>query len=304
MPRAAAFREYGPPTVLGLVDIPEPSPQEGQVVVAVKAAGVQPFDAGFRRGDFAQRTPAQFPQILGNEFAGVVHAVGKGVTAFKPGDAVIGFTQNAAYTERVVVPATHLVAKPRAMSWHEAGVISASGQTAYCSLQQLGLKAGETLLVHAAAGGVGSMAVQIAHVWGANVIGTASARNHDYLRSLGATPVAYGEGLVDRVRALAPEGVDVVLDCVGGEAIAVSATLGVPVSRIGTTTDFMAAMRKAATWVSTERSAKNLGEVLKLWENGQLRLSIWKAFPLERAAEAHAEIETGHVRGKIVLTMD
>jgi NADPH:quinone reductase-like Zn-dependent oxidoreductase len=188
------------------------------------------------------------------------------------------------------------------MPWEEAGALSASGQTAHTALEDLGVTEGETILVHAAAGGVGSAAVQIARALGATVVGTAREANHDYLRSLGAIPVAYGDGVVERVRTLAPRGVDAALDAIGGDAPAASLALVADPDRVGTLVDVGAAERLGVRALRSRRSADRLRALVDLWRRGALRVQVSRALPLERAAEAHREVEAGHVRGKIVLT--
>jgi len=235
MSRAVVFREYGGPEVLHVIDVEAPTPGPGQLRVRVKAAGIQPFDCLFRSGAAQQWVPATFPQRLGNELAGVVDALGEGVTAFPVGTEVLGWAMLGSIADHVVVSAHEVVAKPAAMSWAEAGALSASGQTASTAWERLGLREGETVLVHAAAGGVGSFAVQLARASGAHVIGTASERNHDYVRSLGATPVRYGDGLVERIRAAAPRGVDAALVAVASdEALYASLDVVRDKNRIGT----------------------------------------------------------------------
>lgn len=268
------------------------------------AAGVQPFDCAFRRGDLRGFMSATFPQVLGNDFAGVVDEVGEGVAGVQIGDEVLGYCTLAAHAELIVVDAGAVVARPPTMSWEVAGGLSASGQTALNALRDLGVSAGETLLVHAAAGGVGTVAVQLAREWGATVIGTASRRNHSWLESLGITPVTYGPGLVDRVRALAPQGVDVALDCIGGEAVPVSLELVSDRSRIGTIADYAAVEKYGVRRPGGDRSAENLTELVELHTAGRLEFPIHLAAPLEDAASAHTAVETGHVRGKVVLTTD
>lgn len=192
MPVAIAFSEYGAPTVLHPIDIAEPEPGAGEVRVRIRAAGVAPFDAKLRAGELREFFPAAFPQRLGNEFAGVVDAVGEGVTGFAAGDEVLGWALLVAYAEVIVVPATQLAVKPADLSWEIAGALSVVGQGAYGFVEELGVAAGETFLIHACAGGVGTVAAQLAVLRGAKVIGTAGEANHDYLRSLGVTPVTYG----------------------------------------------------------------------------------------------------------------
>lgn len=190
------------------------------------------------------------------------------------------------------------------MPWPEAGVLSASGQTAHIALQALKVQKGETILIHAAAGGVGAYAVQLAKAWGATVIGTASPHNHDYLRSLGAIPVAYGDGLVERVRTLAPNGVDAALDAAGEEALHASVELVENRKRIGTIVSFELAAKLGTLSIRSQRSVSRLSELVRLYEQGQIRIVVSRAFPMHQAAEAHKAVETRHVRGKVVLLID
>jgi enoyl reductase len=302
MATVMVFDEYGDPDVLHLADVPDPRPGPGQVRVRVRAAGVQPADTRLRSGAWRSWNPATLPARLGNEAAGVVDAVGAGVSEFRPGDEVLGPAAGA-YADVVVAEADQLAHKPAAMPWDEAGAFSASGQTASTALEDLAVSAGETLLIHAAAGGVGVIAAQLAIARGVRVIGTASEANHDFLRGLGATPVTYGPGLVDRVRAVAPDGVDVVLDGAGGEALTASVELVDKRERIGTIADIASAGRLGVRPIGTRRSADRLAELVGLYSLGQLEVFIWKEYPLARAADAHRESERGHLRGKIVLTV-
>lgn len=304
MATAIVFDEYGEPDVLHPIEVPDPEPGTGQVRIQVRAAGVQPFDCGTRRGDFADYFPLELPARLGNEVAGIVDQAGPGVTGVAEGDEVIAFITMQGYADTVIVPADQVGEKPASMPWGEAGVLSASGQTAYTALDELAVVPGDTVLIHAAAGGVGSFAVQIARERGATVIGTASERNHNYLRSLGAIPVTYGPGLADRVRSVAPDGVDAVLDAIGGEALDVSVELVGSTERIVTIADWANAARLGIRRVGTERSVGKLTDLTRMYAEGRLQVSLWKAYPLSRAADAHREVETGHVRGKVVLTVD
>ena len=301
MSRAIVFDGYGGPEVLHTVEVPEPAPGPGQIRVRVKAAGVNPVDAKIRGGRLDGRVPVAFPQTLGNEFAGVVDQVGAGTASYPVGAEVFGFTSMTAYADHVLVGVDQVTAKPAALPWEAAAALSAVGQTAYNALRILAVDEGETLLVHAAAGGVGTVAVQLARLLGATVIGTASERNHDYLRSLGATPVVYGPGLTERVRSLAPGGVHAALDCIGADAVRVSLDLVEDRRRIGTTADETAADTYGVQRIRYDRSARTLAELARLYRTGKLVLPVAKTFPLEAAADAHREIETGHVRGKIVL---
>jgi enoyl reductase len=305
MAKIVVFAEYGEPDVLRLIEVDDPVPGEGELRIRVRAAGVQPFDAAYRRGVFARYKAAPVPAQLGNEVAGVVDALGDDlggdVTEFDIGDDVIAFVDSVGYADTVVTPATHVVRKPVAMPWPQAGVLSASGQTADTALEALDVGAGDRLLIHAAAGGVGSFAVQLAIGRGATVIGTASERNHAYLAELGARPVAYGPGLADRVSALVPDGITAALDCVGGEANEVSLQLLGSADRAATIADWQAPERLGVRRIGTDRSAARLASLAARYATGALIVPIWKQFALVDAAAAHREIETGHVRGKIAL---
>lgn len=304
MPIAIAFSAYGSPDVLEPIEVIDEQPGPDQLRVRVKAAGVQPFDAMFRSGVAHQWMPARFPQRLGNDFAGVVDAVGDQVGSWSVGDEVLGWAMFACYAEHVVVNVDQVVAKPLAMSWPEAGVVAASGQTAHTALRELGVGSGDTVLVHGAAGGVGTFALQLATAWGARVVGTASVANHDYLRSLGAIPVAYGDGLADRVRQAAPEGVTAALDAAGtAEALHVSLELVGDRQRVGAVAFNQVADALGVRRISAERSTERLLELTALYDEDKLRIRQ-RSYPLVEAAEAHRQIETGHVQGKLVLTLD
>ncbi|MGC1405616.1 MAG: NADP-dependent oxidoreductase, partial [Candidatus Dormiibacterota bacterium] len=298
---AIMFADYGPPEVLQPVHVDQPEPAAGQIRVAVRAAGVQPFDCTLRRGDLAQWMPLSLPSCLGNELAGTVEAIGAGVTAVAVGDEILGWQERACYAEEVLVEAEQVVAKPAGMPWEHAGVLSASGQTAHTAIEALGIAAGDTLLIHAAAGGVGSFALQIAVALGATVIGTASPANHDYLRTLGSLPVTYGDGLEDRVRAASAQQVTAVLDCIGGPALEQSLNLVNNPARIVTIADRVNATRLGIGVIGTDRSPHRLSQVVDLYEQDRLQVHIHRAVPLLDAPIAHRQVETGHVRGKVVL---
>jgi NADPH:quinone reductase-like Zn-dependent oxidoreductase len=302
MGRVVLFDSYGGPEVLRLAEVAPPQPAAGQVLVAVKVAGVQPYDVKMRRGDLAALQPVEFPAMLGNEYAGTVAALGDGVTGFAIGDEVVGSTARAGYADFLLAAADQVVAKPEGLALLDAGALVAAGQTASGALAELGVGAGDTLLVHAAAGSVGTVAVQLARAAGATVIGTASEANHDYLRGLGAIPVAYGPGLVDRVRALAPRGVTVALDAVGGDALAASAALVADPHRIGTIADPMGAKRHGARPVMAPRSPRRLATVLARAAAGELTMPV-RTYPLEQVVQAHRAVESGHGRGKVVLLL-
>ncbi|MEU7988931.1 NADP-dependent oxidoreductase [Streptosporangium canum] len=300
--KAAAFSEFGGPEVLRAMEIETPEAAEGQVRVRVRTAGVQPFDVAVRQGWMPAGVSGDLPRIPGNEFAGVVDQVGEGVRGVSVGDEVLGFNLLNSYAEYIVVPAENVTAKPANMPWEVAGGFTAGTQTAHIALRQLGVGEGDTVLVHAAAGSVGTAAVQLARLWGATVIGTAREENHDYLRSLGAIPVAYGEGLLERVRALAPGGVDMVLDGAGGEALDVSLRL-VKGDRIVTLVEHDKAEELGVQVTRGVRLASRLAELAELYSDGALTFHVRRTYPLDQAADAHREVEAGHGRGKVVLTV-
>ncbi|WP_414942723.1 NADP-dependent oxidoreductase [Amycolatopsis sp. cmx-11-51] len=299
--RAIVYDRYGPPEVLRLAELPDPEPGPGQVRIQIRVAGVNPVDAKSRGGAFASPDePAAFPRRVGNEYAGLVDALGPGVTALAVGEAVLGSAFAQAYAELIVADADAVVAKPDSLDWALAGALPAAGQTAAAALTALTIRAGDTLLVHGAAGGVGTVAVQLARLRGATVIGTASPANHDYLRALGIIPVAYGDGLVDRVATHAPGGVDAALDLVGGESVLASLALGIAPTRIGTTVDTDAVRSHGIQRVGG-RSIDALREVTELASTGTLRIPVDASLGLGEAAEAHRRIERGHTRGKVAL---
>ena len=299
--RAAVFDRFGPPEVLEVRELPDPEPGEGQVRVRVRAAGVQPFDVYARRGEmpFLSITP---PSTIGQEYSGVVDRVGPGVTNVRPGDEVLGSTMLNGQASAVVVAAENVVLKPPRLDFPTAAGLVAAGQTATGALGELAVAPDDVLLVHGAAGSVGTVAVQIARLAGATVIGTASAGNHAYLRQLGAVPVEYGPELVANVRAtgLTPT---VTLDAAGRGAIEASAALGIAPERIGTIVDEKAAAEHGARVVRAPRSPQRLAGVVALAEEGSLTMPI-RAYPLAEVAAAHAAVESGHGRGKVVVIVE
>lgn len=302
MSRAVQFERYGGPEVLRIVEVDAPTPGPGEVRIRVQVAGVQPIDVKVRRGDMAARMPVRFPARLGNEYAGVVAALGDGVTGFEIGDDVLGSALSTAYADDVIAPATDVVPRPAGLDLVTAGALVAAAQTASGALMLLEVTADDTLLVHAAAGSVGTVAVQLARRTGATVIGTASEANHDYLRSLGAIPVTYGDGLVERVREVAPHGVTVVLDAIGGDAIVASAELIADPGRIGTIADPVTAARHGGRPVFAPRSPQRLASVIDLAAAGKVVMPA-RQFPFDDVVEAHRTQEAGHGRGKIVLVL-
>jgi NADPH:quinone reductase-like Zn-dependent oxidoreductase len=300
--RAAVFDRFGPPDVLRVAELPDPEPGPGQVRVRVRAAGVQPFDVAVRRGWMAP-VPIAFPQTIGQEYSGVVDRLGTGVQGIEVGAAVLGSTMLNGNASLVAVPAENVVSKPAQLDFPTAAALVAAAQTASGALAELRVGAGDVLLVHAAAGSVGTVAVQLARLAGATVIGTASPANHDYLRQLGAIPVAYGVGLVDAVRAASAQPVTVALDAIGGAAIPQSVQLGIARDRIGTIVDDTAAAEHGIRVVRAGRSPARLTEVIALAARGVVLMPV-RAYPLAEVAEAHAAVESGHGRGKVVLIVE
>jgi NADPH:quinone reductase-like Zn-dependent oxidoreductase len=299
MSKAIMFSEFVGPEVLRLVDIDEPKAGPGQVRIKVRATSVNPMDWKVTRGWMESLFPTKLPSIPGADVAGVVDQVGDGVTGVSVGDEVFGWAVGGAYAEYALLQL--FAKKPENMPWDVAASLPTAGETAYRVLNELNVKSGETLLIHAAAGGVGSIAVQIARNLGATVIGTASEKNHGYLRSLGATPVTYGEGLVDRVRKIAPQGVDSVFDASGQGALPASIELTGGTERVITIADMDAEKHGVKFSLNTDPSAKPLSELARLYTEGKLQITVEQIFPLAEAAKAYEVSEAGHLRGKIVL---
>ncbi|MEU9040440.1 MULTISPECIES: NADP-dependent oxidoreductase [unclassified Kitasatospora] len=308
MTKAIAFHEYGGADVLRPIDIELPAPGPGQVRVAVRAVGVNPLDHKVRSGAMNEVFPVTFPAVNGYELAGVVEALGEGVSGFAPGDEVFGAVMGGGYAEQALVSVEMLGHKPASLGWEEAAAIPVAAETAERALDLLGVREGETLLVHGAAGGVGTVLLQFARARGITVVGTASEANHDYLRELGAIPVTYGEGLAERVRAAAPDGVDRVLDAAGqGGVLPLSIELAGSADRVLTIADFVGAQQygiRVTGGADVEfYHQRAYAAALALHEAGTLRLPLHRVFPLAEAAEAQRVSEHGHLRGKIVLTV-
>ncbi len=314
MAKAVRFDRYGGRDVLYVAEVEVPHPAATDVVVRVRAAGVNPGEAAIREGRLHDRFPATFPSGEGSDFAGVVHEVGAGVTSWAVDDDVLGWTENrASQAEYVVVPAGQLVAKPLALSWEVAGSLYVAGCTAYAAVRAVAAGPGDTVVVSAAAGGVGSIAVQLLQVRGARAVGIASARHHDWLRSVGVTPVAYGGGsadggladggLADRIRAAAPSGVDAFVDAFGPEYVYLAVELGVDPARIDTIIAFDAAAEVGAKTDGSMAgtSPDILAELAELVATGRIVVPVAATYPLERVADAYAEVEQRHTLGKVVL---
>ncbi|RZU19053.1 NADPH:quinone reductase-like Zn-dependent oxidoreductase [Kribbella rubisoli] len=300
--RAVVFEEYGDPEVLKVQDVPEPHAGPGQVRIKVRAAGVNPYDAKIRRGFTKDFAPAKFPAIPGFEVAGVVDEAGDGA-AFAVGDEVVGWSTGGSYAEYAL--GGNVTRKPAGLGWEQAVGVPVAGETSQRVLDLLGVKSGETILIHGAAGAVGSVAVQLAKAAGLTVIGTASEANHDYLRSIGAIPVTYGEGLVERVREAAPQGVDAVIDTAGKGGLEESIELRGGTDRIVTIADFAAGKLGIQTsgggTGTPEQVRAALDAQLQAAADGKLTIRIAETFGLADASKAQALSESGHARGKIVV---
>jgi NADPH:quinone reductase-like Zn-dependent oxidoreductase len=304
MPKAVRFEKYGGIDVLKVVDVDRPVPQAGQVLVQVKAAGINPGEAAIREGWFAELFPATFPSGEGSDFAGVVVELGSGVDGFAIGDAVIGFTHNrASHAEFVVAEATDLTPKPAGVSWEQAGALFVAGTTAYAAVRSVSLERGDTVVVSGAAGGVGSLAVQLAVKAGAKVIGLASKANHEWLAAHGVIPVAYGDGVADRITEATGGRVDAFIDTFGGGYVELALELGVEPDRIDTIIDFAAAVKYGVKIEGNAAAASTdvLAELAGLINTGELELVVAKVYPLDQVRDAYRELEQRHTRGKIVL---
>jgi NADPH:quinone reductase-like Zn-dependent oxidoreductase len=304
MPQAVRFNEYGDIDVLQVVEVPRPVPSAGQVLVEVRAAGINPGEAMIRTGAFAQRWPARFPSGQGSDLAGVVAEVGPGVTRVAAGDEVIGFTDDrASHARFVLVEEGNLTPRPPGVSWEAAGSLYVAGTTAYAAVRAVNLEPGETLVVSAAAGGVGSIAVQLAKAAGATVIGLAGTANHDWLAGYGVIPVAYGDGVADRVRDASNGRVDAFIDAFGGGYVDLAIDLGIGPERIDTIADFAAVDKYGvkSEGNAAAGTAEVLAELAALIDKGALELPIAKVYPLAEVREAYRELERRHTRGKIVL---
>jgi NADPH:quinone reductase-like Zn-dependent oxidoreductase len=315
--RAVRFDHYGGVDVLDVRDVERPSPGAGQVLVRVKAAGINPGEASIREGKLHERFPATFPSGEGSDLAGVIDELGESVGEWAVGDEVIGFSdERASHAELVLVEAKNLTRKPPKIPWEVAGSLFVVGATAYAAVRAVALQPGETVVVSGAAGGVGSLAVQLARRSGASVIGLASEPNHEWLRAHDVIPVAYGDGVAARIRDAAGGGgngngnaggdgtVDALIDTFGGGYVDLAIELGVAPQRIDTIIDYQAAQQHPG--VKTDGSAAGasaavLAELAGMLDAGELELPIARTYPLERVQDAYRELEQRHTRGKIVL---
>ncbi|MFE5030901.1 NADP-dependent oxidoreductase [Streptomyces sp. NPDC056683] len=303
MPKAYVYTRHGGPETEAFAELDRPVPGPGELLIAVRAAGVNPVDwklrGGFRRPGEGE---ARFPVVLGSEAAGVVEETGEGVTGFSAGDEVFGNTSGGAFAEYALLTASVAAHKPAALSFADAATLPVAAATAYDGVRQLDLPEGATLLVTGAGGGVGAAVLQIAHAWGLRVVGVASEAKKDLVEALGAVHVASGPDLADRVRAVAPDGVDGVYDLVGGEVLAEAAGLLADRTKLitaGAAPETVAAL--GGSRVARARTAAVLDEVAELVVAGELDPHVSRTFPLDRADEALRAVEEGHALGKIVI---
>jgi NADPH:quinone reductase-like Zn-dependent oxidoreductase len=304
MPKAVRFDAYGGIEVLQVVEVERPVPGPGQVLVAVKAAGINPGEVSIRKGVFAKRWPATFPSGEGSDLAGVVAELGPGVVGFRVGDEVLGFTHNrASHAELVLVEAGDLARKPEKVSWEVAGSLFVAGTTAYAAVRAVSIRAGDTVVVSGAAGGVGTIAVQLARLAGGKVIGLASDKHHEWLVRHGVAPLAYGDGAADRIRAASSGRVDAFIDTFGAGYVELALGLGVKPERIDTIIDFAAAEKYGvkAEGNAAAASADVLAELAELVAQDKLEVPIARLYPLAEVQAAYRDLEQRHSLGKIVL---
>ncbi|HWE08079.1 MAG TPA: NADP-dependent oxidoreductase [Solirubrobacteraceae bacterium] len=297
--KAIQFSRFGGPEVLELVELDDPHPAEGQIRIAVRAAGVNPIDWKVRSGEMGGDVPRQ----TGVEVAGVVDELGDGVTDIAVGDHVFGSVAGGAAE---LALSGFYAPMPESLDFVEAAALPVAAETAVRTLDLLGVGEGQTLLINGASGSVGVAATQLARERGARVIGTASPANHEYIRSFGAEPTTYGDGLVDRVRELAPDGVDRALDAAGGAALPALVQLTGAADRVVTIADYQGAEETGVRFtggMGTERAWTALRDAAALIEAGRFSVPVAETFPLAQIAEAHRISETGHPRGKLVLTV-
>jgi NADPH:quinone reductase-like Zn-dependent oxidoreductase len=303
--KAVRFDEYGPVTVLDVRDVPTPEAGPGQVLIRVKAAGINPGEAKIRDGFLHERWPATFPSGQGSDFAGVVERLGPGVTAVAEQDEVIGWVDTrSSQAEYLVADQEDLAPRPSGLPWEVAGAIPVVGFTAWAMVRAVDVKPGDTVVVSGAAGGVGSLAVQLARRAGATVIGLAGPSNHDWLKRQDVIPVTYGDGVADRIRNAGPARVDAFLDSHGGGYVDIAVNdLKVRPERIDTVADFDAVAKYGvkADGNAAGASAATLEVLAGLIAAKELELPIAQTYPLAEVGTAYTQLAKGHIRGKIVL---
>ncbi|GAA3560476.1 NADP-dependent oxidoreductase [Amycolatopsis ultiminotia] len=304
MPQAVRYSEHGGIDVLRVAEVPRPVPGAGQVLVAVRAAGINPGEAAIRKGLMAQRFPSVFPSGQGSDLAGVVAELGPDVTEIQVGDEVLGFVNTrSSQAEYAVVEAGDLTPKPGGLSWEVAGSLFVAGTTAYASVCATCPREGDTVVVSGAAGGVGSLTVQLVQLTGATVVGIASEANHEWLRAHDVVPAAYGDGLEDRIREITGDKVDAFIDTYGDGYVELALRLGVYTGRINTVIDFAAAekYRVKTEGNAAAASAEVMRDLAALADKGLLDVPVAAVYPLAEVQDAYRDLERRHTRGKIVL---
>jgi NADPH:quinone reductase-like Zn-dependent oxidoreductase len=301
MSKVYVFNRYGGPEGQELVDRPIPRPGPGELGVEVLAAAVNPVDWKLRSGQLGE--DQELPAAMGREVAGIVSAIGNGVDGFAVGDEILGAVApgHGGFAEHTIVKATEAVAKPEEITFADAATIPVAGATAYDGTHQIELEAGQTLLILGVGGGVGLMAAQIGKVHEFTVIGTGSESKRDIVESTGAIFVPYGDGLVSRLREITPDGVDLILDLVGGDALREAAELATDPSRIISAADPATAIELGGS--SLNRSTEATAKITDVIKYGLVDPHVSARFPLERAGEAIAAVESGHATGKVIVEM-
>ena len=312
MPKAVRFNQYGGVDVLQVVEVERPTPLQHEVLVRVKAAGINPSEAGLREGFLHRIWPVAFPSGEGFDFAGIVAELGDGVSQFAVGDEVIGYTAvfphtPASHAEYVVVPADHLTPRPANVSWEAAGALYVAGSTASAAIRAVGLKAGDTLVVSNAAGGVGSLVVQLAVAAGAKVIGLSSPAHHPWLKLRGVIPVTYGDGVAERIQTVAEGPIDAFIDTYGADYVELAVALGVRPERIDTIANFDAPAKygvkaEGGSAIDTNRDrVRVLADLADAISEGKVVVPIARVYALDDVQVAYRELAQGHTLGKIVL---
>jgi NADPH:quinone reductase-like Zn-dependent oxidoreductase len=304
MARAVRFDKYGDRDVLYIADVEIPEPAAGEVIVEVRAASINPGEVAIRAGALKERFPATFPSGEGSDLAGVVSSVGDAVTEFTVGDDVLGWSwRRSSHAEYAAVPVTQLIRKPTQLSWEVAGSLYVVGCTAYAAVRAVGAGQGDTVAVSGAAGGVGTVVVQLLRTKGATVLGIASPPNHGWLAAQGVIPVAYGDGLAERLEATAPNRIDAFIDLFGPEYLQLAVDLGIAPDRVETITS-----REKAQELGTKAQGSAdasttdvLSEMAELVASRQIEIPIAATYPLENVRDAFAQLEKRHTHGKIVL---
>lgn len=303
--RAVRYNEFGDVSVLHIVEQPKPLPAAGQVIVRVKAAGINPGESAIREGKLAKQFPSTFPSGQGSDFAGIVDEVGEGVTGLKAGDEVIGYTnERNSHADYVTVAEEQLIHKPEEVTWEQAGGLFVAGTTAYAAVHAVDIAPGEIVIVSGAAGGVGSVVVQLVKNIGAQVIGIAGKANHAWLNEHNITPVSYGDNMPELLeQALDGKKPDAFIDLFGGGYVDIALKLGIKPERINTIIDFEAAEKYGVKTAGSHDAANPwvMAELADMVATKRLELLVEKTYPLQQVQDAYRDLEQRHTHGKIVL---